>query len=90
MRADMSSSYNISKVDFLSLSKIGQVVPVFVKVFGGTDTPVGIYEKLSAGRSGTLLLESAEQGVWSRYSCMTYVIGTIDLDLRFLWVVFCL
>ena len=64
----MSSAYNVSKSEFLALSKIGNVVPVFVKVFGGTDTPVGIYEKLSAGRSGTFLLESAEQGVWSRYS----------------------
>ena len=45
----MTSPYNISKSDFLALSKVGQVVPVFVKVFGGTDTPVGIYEKLSAG-----------------------------------------
>jgi len=64
----MSSAYNVSKSEFLVLSNIGNVVPVFVKVFGGTDTPVGIYEKLSAGRSGTFLLESAEQGVWSRYS----------------------
>jgi len=64
----MSSAYNVSKSEFLALSKIGNVVPVFVKVFGGTDTPVGIYEKLSAGRLGTFLLESAEQGVWSRYS----------------------
>jgi len=64
----MPSAYNVSKSEFLALSKIGNVVPVFVKVFGGTDTPVGIYEKLSAGRSGTFLLESAEQGVWSRYS----------------------
>ena len=64
----MTNSYNISKSDFLANCEVGQVVPVFVKVFGGTDTPVGIYEKLSSGRSGTFLLESAEQGVWSRYS----------------------
>ena len=64
----MANSYNISKSDFLANCEVGQVVPVFVKVFGGTDTPVGIYEKLSSGRSGTFLLESAEQGVWSRYS----------------------
>ena len=64
----MTNSYNISKSDFLAKCEVGHVVPVFVKVFGGTDTPVGIYEKLSSGRSGTFLLESAEQGVWSRYS----------------------
>lgn len=64
----MTNQYNISKTEFLSRTTIGQVCPVFVTVFGGNDTPVGIYEKLSAGRTGTFLLESAEQGVWSRYS----------------------
>jgi anthranilate synthase component 1 len=39
-----------------------------LKVFGGNETPVGIYEKVSANKSGTFLLESAEQGVWSRFS----------------------
>lgn len=64
----MTNQYNISKAEFLSNATQGQVCPVFVSVFGGNDTPVGIYEKLSAGRKGTFLLESAEQGVWSRYS----------------------
>lgn len=64
----MSLQFNISKENFLALAKLGNVVPIFITVFGGTDTPVGIYEKLSSGRSGTFLLESAEQGVWSRYS----------------------
>ena len=64
----MTNHYNISKADFLAGAELGQVCPVFVTVFGGNDTPVGIYEKLSAGRTGTFLLESAEQGVWSRYS----------------------
>ncbi len=60
--------FNLSKDEFLSTATLGNVVPIFLTVFGGNDTPVGIYEKLSAGRSGTFLLESAEQGVWSRYS----------------------
>ena len=64
----MSNSYSISKEEFLAQASLGSVVPVFLSVFGGNDTPVGIYEKLSTGRSGTFLLESAEQGVWSRYS----------------------
>lgn len=64
----MSTQFNISNEEFLAVAKVGNVVPVFIKVFGGTDTPVGIYEKLSSGQSGTFLLESAEQGVWSRYS----------------------
>ena len=33
------------------------------------DTPVGLYHRLTGGRPGTFLLESAEHGrVWSRYS----------------------
>ncbi|MFM2276632.1 MAG: hypothetical protein RIT12_28 [Actinomycetota bacterium] len=64
----MSKKYNLSSEEFIAIAETGKVVPIFIKVFGGTDTPVGIYEKLSAGRSGTFLLESAEQGVWSRYS----------------------
>jgi anthranilate synthase component 1 len=64
----MTSNLNISKPEFLSSAKLGDVVPVFITFFGGNDTPVGIYEKISSGRSGTFLLESAEQGVWSRYS----------------------
>ena len=64
----MSNRYNLSQTEFSAVAKVGNVVPIFIKVFGGIDTPVGIYEKLSARRSGTFLLESAEQGVWSRYS----------------------
>jgi anthranilate synthase component 1 len=64
----MANTYSISKEEFLAEASLGSVVPVFLSVFGGNDTPVGIYEKLSTGRSGTFLLESAEQGVWSRYS----------------------
>jgi len=64
----MTRTFNIDKAGFLTLAKPGLVVPVFLKVFGGNETPVGIYEKVSANKSGTFLLESAEQGVWSRFS----------------------
>ena len=64
----MTRTFNIDKAGFLALAKPGLVVPVFLKVFGGNETPVGIYEKVSANKSGTFLLESAEQGVWSRFS----------------------
>jgi anthranilate synthase component 1 len=37
-------------------------------LFSGTETPVGLFQKLCGDRSGTFLLESAAQGVWSRYS----------------------
>ncbi|UOE45196.1 anthranilate synthase component I [Agromyces larvae] len=46
-----------------------RVVPVVRELFADGETPVGIYRKLAAGRAGTFLLESAEQGgIWSRYS----------------------
>ena len=64
----MTRSFNLDKAGFLAIATPGLVVPIFLKVFGGNETPVGIYEKVSANRSGTFLLESAEQGVWSRFS----------------------
>lgn len=46
-----------------------RVVPVIRELFADGETPVGIYRKLAAGRPGTFLLESAEQGgIWSRFS----------------------
>ncbi|ROR67050.1 chorismate-binding protein [Agrococcus jenensis] len=45
-----------------------RVVPVVREVFLDAETPVGVYRRVAAGRAGTFLLESAQQGVWSRYS----------------------
>ncbi|MBC7518995.1 MAG: anthranilate synthase component I [Microbacteriaceae bacterium] len=54
---------------FTALLGDHRVVPVIRELFADGETPVGIYRKLAAGRPGTFLLESAEQGaVWSRYS----------------------
>lgn len=44
------------------------VIPVIRRLFSGTETPLGIYQKLCGTRPNTFLLESAEQGVWGRYS----------------------
>jgi anthranilate synthase component I len=44
------------------------VIPVIRRLFSGTETPLGIYQKLCGNRPNTFLLESAEQGVWGRYS----------------------
>lgn len=45
------------------------VIPVARSLFADAETPVSIYRKLGAGRPGSFLLESAEQGgIWSRYS----------------------
>ncbi len=44
------------------------VIPIFQTVFTSTETPLSVYQKLAEGKRGTFLLESAEQGVWARYS----------------------
>lgn len=44
------------------------VIPVTRRLFSGTETPLGVYQKLCGTRPNTFLLESAEQGVWGRYS----------------------
>jgi anthranilate synthase component 1 len=56
--------------DFTTRLKAGhRVVPVIREIFADGETPIGVYRKLAAGRPGTFLLESAEQGgIWSRYS----------------------
>jgi anthranilate synthase component 1 len=83
----MTNSFNLDKTSFTSLAKPGLVVPIFLKVFGGNETPVGIYEKVSASKSGTFLLESAEQGVWSRFSFIgvssraSFIQGTGELKV---------
>jgi anthranilate synthase component 1 len=58
----------ISRQEFLELAKSFQVIPVVESVFSGTETPLSIFEKLAANQPGSFLLESAEAGVWSRYS----------------------
>ncbi len=50
------------------LAKSHNVIPVVDSLFSSNETPVGLFEKLCGDRPGTFLLESADQGVWSRYS----------------------
>ena len=50
------------------LSKSYNVIPISKRLFAGTETPLGIYQKFCDQRPNTFLLESAEQGVWGRYS----------------------
>ena len=46
-----------------------RVIPIVRRLLADSLTPVGFYERLAAGRSGTFILESAEfGGTWSRYS----------------------
>ena len=58
----------LSKSEFLELAKEYQVIPIVQSVFSGSETPVSIFDKLASSSPGSFLLESAEQGVWSRYS----------------------
>ncbi|TXK17560.1 anthranilate synthase component I [Homoserinibacter sp. GY 40078] len=59
-----------SRADFDAAVADGhRVVPVLRELFADGETPVGVYRKVAAGRPGTFLLESAEQGgIWSRWS----------------------
>jgi anthranilate synthase component 1 len=43
------------------------VFPIISESFNSSETPMGIFRKLQS-ETGVFLLESAEQGVWSRYS----------------------
>jgi len=59
---------NISLEQARDLAQKHRVVPVIQTLFSGSETPLSLFEKLAAGKHGSFLLESAEQGVWSRYS----------------------
>jgi anthranilate synthase component 1 len=53
---------------FRELARDRRVIPVVRRFLADGETPIGVYRKLSGNRPGTFLLESAEQGIWSRYS----------------------
>lgn len=61
-------SINFSSEQVAALANEHKVVPVIRTLFSGTETPMSIFEKLAADNAGSFLLESAEAGVWSRYS----------------------
>ncbi|MQA16891.1 MAG: anthranilate synthase component I [Pseudonocardiaceae bacterium] len=54
---------------FRALAADRRVIPVTRTLLADGETPPGVYRKLAAGRAGTFLLESAENGrSWSRWS----------------------
>ena len=53
---------------FLDKCRTNNVVSVVQEIFSGTESPVSVFEKVSKNLPGSFLLESAEQGVWSRFS----------------------
>ena len=58
----------LSFSEFEKLAEQFNVIPVTKSLFASTETPLGVYQKLCGTRPNTFLLESAEQGVWGRYS----------------------
>ncbi|BBY53684.1 anthranilate synthase component 1 [Mycolicibacillus koreensis] len=59
----------LSREAFRALAADHRVVAVTRKVLADAETPLSAYRKLGAGRPGTFLLESAENGrSWSRWS----------------------
>ena len=54
--------------EFRKLAVERRVIPVYNRLLADAETAIGLYRKLAGNRSGSYLLESAEQGVWSRYS----------------------
>ena len=61
-----SKQINLEQVAILAAKH--RVVPVIETLFSTTETPLSIFEKLASNKKGSFLLESAEQGVWARYS----------------------
>jgi anthranilate synthase component I len=58
-----------TREQFHALAPERRVIPVVRKVLADAETPVGVYRKLAGDRTGTFLLESAENGrSWSRWS----------------------
>nr|WP_157527996.1 anthranilate synthase component I [Kibdelosporangium sp. MJ126-NF4]CEL16975.1 Anthranilate synthase, aminase component [Kibdelosporangium sp. MJ126-NF4]CTQ91796.1 Anthranilate synthase, aminase component (EC 4.1.3.27) [Kibdelosporangium sp. MJ126-NF4] len=58
-----------SREQFHALARDRRVIPVTRKLLADAETPVGVYRKLAGDRTGTFLLESAENGrSWSRWS----------------------
>ena len=56
------------EVDFIAAAATRRVVSVYARLLADDLTAVGLYHQLCGTRPGTFLLESAEGGVWSRWS----------------------
>jgi anthranilate synthase component I len=53
---------------FRVLARDRRVIPVVRRFLADGETPIGVYRKLADDRPGSFLLESAEHGMWSRWS----------------------
>ena len=57
-----------TQAQFTELAQDRRVISVHAKLLADDLTPVAVYRLLCGAREGTFLFESAEAGVWSRYS----------------------
>jgi anthranilate synthase component 1 len=57
-----------SLAEFREQARTCRVISVYRRLLADVETAIGLYAKLAQNRPGSYLLESAEQGVWSRYS----------------------
>ena len=65
----------------VNLAADHRVVPLIEEIFSGAESPVALFEKVAASKPGSFLLESAEHGVWSRYSFIgVNARGTLSQD----------
>ena len=55
-----------SLAEFREQARTSRVISVYRRLLADAETAVGLYAKLTENRPGSYLLESAEQGVWSR------------------------
>ncbi len=53
---------------FTELARTRRVISVHTRLLADHLTAIGLYATLCGTREGTFLLESASEGVWSRYS----------------------
>ena len=54
--------------EFTELARTRRVISVHTRLLADHITAIGLYATLCGAREGTFLLESASEGVWSRYS----------------------
>ncbi len=54
--------------EFVELSRRFSVVPVAKRMFAGGETALSVFERVAPEAGPSFLLESAEQGIWGRYS----------------------
>lgn len=54
--------------EFVELAETRRVISVHARLLADDLTPIGLYDALCGQREGTYLFESAEAGVWARYS----------------------